>query len=257
MKHGLMIFLLLVLTGITAAQPGGKGREGILEFRTELELDSLQIEQIKTIQQTYRLKILEAKQSEPDNREQIRNIRREQVAKIESVLTAGQVSKWRTLRRSGPGNRNNEGLKQALHQYRSTEIIPVLLKYRSVFEKKLSQSEKEIISDWRARADAFRKAMKQQPLREEHRERAKAFRMQLRAGLDPVVNAHRDELSDILNELKPRRDQWQKDMEAIRLKHGRTKGRPTPYSRDSNQKDEHFMIRFLLLNTETEPEGIR
>jgi hypothetical protein len=214
----------------------------ILSYASELNLSNAQVEQIKVIQKEYQPKI-KALRSE-GNRTEIKKLQEEKLNKLKQVLTTEQLDKWKEIKKSERSLEKNAELKKALEEYHKLNILPVLKEKRKAFENELSNDEKLVIAEQRAKIDAL-KAGKGKWTKEEIKQRRKALKSEIYVALRPIIENHKGSFEKLKEALKTDQIQWKKDLEAIRLQYG-SEGKHKGIK--SAQKDK--AIRFLLMRVE-------
>ncbi|MFM9944416.1 MAG: hypothetical protein ACKVQB_04215 [Bacteroidia bacterium] len=219
-------------------------RESIIDYKTELTLTDLQVEQIKTVQMEYLPKMKEARKAE--NKEILKKLNEERKTRIEQILTPEQQVKWKAIIEKKKAELKNPELKRELKEYKKQNIKPVILEKRKAFENELSSEEKEIIADLRAKREAFLKSAKGEN-REERKQRGKELKLEAQNALKPIIEKHKLALENIATELQPLQTQWKTDMDAIKAKHISDY---KPKGKRKGKNEMQMVIHFLLMDIE-------
>lgn len=240
------ISVLLSLNSMAQEKKVRANKKSIIDYKTELGLTDVQVEQIKTIQKEYLPKMKEARKSE--DRAAIKLLNEERKSKIEQLLTPEQLEKWKVIKDKLKADLQNPELRRELRNYQKQNIRPILLEKRKAFDTELSSEEKLIIADFRAKREAFAKSAK--GLSEEERMmRGKALKKEAREALSPIVEKHKPSLERINNELESSKIKWGEDIDAIKAKYN-SGFKPNDERKAKPNHNIHVALRFLLLNTE-------
>ena len=155
---------------------------------------------------------------------------------------------------------NREGraeLRQQLHEYRATNMLPVLTAERKAFDSQLTADERATLAAIRSRREANRsehrgkrhaaKRTERQRPSEQERAAHRAEREADRAAVRKIAEAHRTELEAIGERLRPQHETWRKEMRAIREQYAKT--HPTARKQAHHRGGKgHAAARFLLLD---------
>lgn len=240
------IFLVINLSSKAQGGKGGRNQKSIIDYKTELGLTDVQVEQIKTIQKEYLPKIKEARKSE--DRAAIKLLNEERKSKIEQLLTPEQFEKWKAIKDKLKADRQNPELRRELRNYQKQNIRPIILEKRKAFDSELSSEEKLIIAELRAKREAFAKSAKGLS-KEERMMRGKALKKEAKEALKPIVEKHKPSLERINKELESSKIKWREDIDAIKAKHI-SSFKPNDERKAKPNHNMHMALRFLLMNTE-------
>lgn len=156
----------------------------------------------------------------------------------------------------------NPEVKAEINEYAQAEILPVIVQERDNFNKYLSDDEKKIISDTRAKIQV-RKAMFKSWYESEDfvpGERAKdpnfdGMREDMRSSMQKVRGIsllHNDEIKEAMDEIHSNNDKWEGDISKIALSFD-NKPESVIVAFHEKMRKDLTPVNFLLLNTE-DPE---
>lgn len=241
---------------------GERGDHGDMMKQRMEHLDSIvdltddQKVKIESINKDYREK-MKANRGSGD-REAMKELRKKQKEEIESVLTEEQKTKLKAAHDAKKAEMKE--MRSELKTYREQKITPTLKAKRLAFDQVLTEDEKATITKLRGEMKAQREEWKAGKTEKgDHKvnhEKRKEAHAKLAAALTPIVEAHKAELAQIDEDLKPLRDTWKADMDAIKAKHKKDCGKCVnksggKHKRAEGEKGEDMKYyRFLLMKTE-------
>lgn len=132
------------------------------------------------------------------------------------------------------GKGEHKEMRKEMKAYKDANILPVIKAQRLKLESELSEAEKNTISKIRTEMEAnkeehkgFRKEMqKNKKSGGEPSETQKAKMEEIRAKkkqametLKPIAKAHKETLKALNEEIAPKKETWETDLQAIRSKH--------------------------------------
>lgn len=99
MKLILTLVVGVFVSHIALAQgnKSGRGREKILEYKTELGLSDAQVEKIRAVNAKYAPQMKEIRKTEPIDKKAIKKLNEARKAEIEQILTPEQIKKWEAI----------------------------------------------------------------------------------------------------------------------------------------------------------------
>ncbi|MFT5724015.1 MAG: hypothetical protein ACI9JN_001132 [Bacteroidia bacterium] len=265
LKITAILFVLGASLALAQGPRGERPHEGMLTKHLE-RLDSIvdltddQKVKIEALNVSHKAKMKEARSSH--DREAMKTLRQTHKAAIEAILTPAQRD---TLKASKAAHRETmKEMKTELKKYKHENVVPTLKTKRTEFDNVLTEDEKATIAALKAEFKAVRKANKSAESPRGQKmdpEARKAMKAQMEAVLAPIVTAHKSELEQVESDLKPLRDTWKADTDAIKKKHVPTcdgddckgrkgKGHKKGKHLKSDQKDAMKYYRFLLMKFE-------
>jgi hypothetical protein len=161
----------------------------------------------------------------------------EQRAKLDSVLNERKKE------------RQNPELKREIRIYTRQNILPVLLQYRKEFEAELTEDEKQIIENVRAKRKLQKAEILEQALNGDNNEtqEAKKLKNEMREQLKPILLNHKVYLESLSEKLASQRTVWESEMDVIKAKYIQD------YKPNSDQifkNKEKNALDFIMMNSE-------
>lgn len=222
---------------------GGQHEMGdIIEKLDEnLDLSDEQVAELETIVADFKAQKEVLREQDFESREEKRAAMKELHENfwtaIKSVLTEAQLAELETLRMERGERGENpcegadkEGLRAALDAYHMENIEPVLLEVRAGFEENISEEDKATLADLRVAFAAFKADM--QALKEAAQEEGadrEAIRAQMKElkermkenfeAMKPLLETYREDIKAAFEGLSDEREQWDADMDAIKLEY--------------------------------------
>jgi len=252
----LLTVMVMMVTGAMAQEAKHKRKHhGIMEHKTEIGLSDSQVTHIKAIHMEYASKMKELKKAENPDKIAVKKLMGEKRSAIEQTLTSEQLEKWKTIKAKDKSAMKNPELRKEMKTYKDKNIKPVLLEKRKTFDSELSADEKTVIADLRAKHQALRGSKVGPNKDDNYKAEMKKRRMELKEEtnktLKPIMDKHAASLEKINADLTVSREQWKKDMEAIKAKHKvDSKSKPSHKAKKGGSKDKSS-IGFILMD----PEG--
>ena len=141
----------------------------------------------------------------------------------------------------------NPEMNKELRQYTRINIVPVMMKYRLEFENELSDDEKAIIADLRQKRQTLIKTEMLGIEDDKSIEKQKAMIAEAKILLKDIIAKHKLSLEKIALTLKPEREKWEADMDAIKARYiANYKPGDSPNFRNKDK----IAIDFILMNGE-------
>ncbi len=265
---------------------GDFGQNRIHHLDSIVDLSDEQKVEIKKLQTEYKAAFKELhEQGQRQDVEKTKELRREHHKKVKAVLTPEQLT---LLENEGEKKKAEmKKMHEELKLYRAENINPVIRNLREDFNTKLSEEEIAKIEETRKGAKEMRKQMKapsgevdsalpgkdhpkhmRRHRGHEDSEDHKALRDYLTSQLQPIIEAHQEELQGIQTDLEPLKKTWKADTENIRKKytpkeagnrdfkksgmHGKRVKHADHQSDRNEQKAEMMKIRFLLMDEKSD-----
>lgn len=236
-KQKILIVLLAFLIAVNAfGQEEHEQRFGIHRFDSILQLTAEQKQEMKSIHAKYRKKHSELQ-------EQKKQLRREEMAAVQRILTPEQRKQMRKMRLERAYDAKVQ--YDEIDAYRKEKIEPLLKSYRSELEKELSEDEKASIQMAREIQAELRKAVYNghSEMDEHNRMAMKEKRDEMKAILRPVVHSHAEFLQNMISELSDEFEQWETDLNEKRGEQKRGFDR-SPYA---DRRRAEKAVVFLLM----------
>jgi len=277
MKLKKILMLVLILGIGQAFAQDKKDRAQMMTDRLDekVQLSEEQKTQIYTINQEYVGKIKELRMSESeDNRDAMHQLHKENKSKVEALLSDSQKTTLEELKQERKESR--KALHGEMKAYRNEHIKPVMLEKRERLEISLTEEEKSTLEEARKEIRAIRKeARGSKDSKVRHEGPRKGVQHGVRHGhmknedvkrvveekVQPIIENHRAELDAIDAELQPLREDWKKDMKAIKEKHsdgdhpkaiphkkGKKKGKKGKNGDRTEMRKSHQEAKFLLMD---------
>ena len=178
----------------------------------------------------------EIRAQEDFNKEDIKALRKSTSERIKVELTDAQLA---TLEAHKAAKKEETKAKrQEIKEHRKSEVKPALKEERARFETFLSQEEKDVIANARLMARAMHQEDKESMDKEERRSK----RMEIKEMLEPIMDAHSEELSEVQNRLKPVLDEHKALKQESRVRKHRHDVAPPAKGHKGK-----FEVRFLLM----------
>lgn len=229
-----IIFAAVFLPLSALAQPqshdGPKWMHGL---DSSIALNAEQKQKMEDIHLVYHEKMVEERKKQHETMKSLREAER---AEMMEVLSPEQQDKLKELRKEK--KKEHRELRQELMQYHRSQVAPVLKTYRQQLEMQLSTEEKQSIEKARTMQSELRKNRKSNPQEELTVEDRKAIQDLLK----PVIENHKDFFSSMHKELQPKQEIWEKDLQAIREKHGHTSSARKAPKHQAKMKAMQFLL---------------
>ncbi len=246
--------LLLVLgASLALAQHRGHHRGGMMKHKMA-QLDSVvsltdaQKQEITEINQAFKTKMKEQRESGQRDHEAMKAMRKEHRQQIEAVLTPDQLTKLEAFKAERKESR--KAMHSEIKEYRKTNMKPALQQKRAEFDNVLTEEEKATIEALRAELKGM-KGNKGEGKRKMDPEKRKALKEKMDVALRPIIEAHKAELEQVHTDLKPLRETWKADIKAIKAKydmdHKQQKGKKMGKKGQGDRRQEMMAYRFLLM----------
>jgi hypothetical protein len=227
-----------------------------------------------------------------EGREAAREIMQDAREQLTDLLTTEQLAQMRNFldaqrqeRREAWEQVDHQALRQELKTYRETEIRPVMLEQRNALEEKLSEADKATLAEIRLtltearaerqerrakaegegrpprraqRGEGPRQARHAHPPRPEGMNRDQALgrwlenHPDIKAQLEALVETYDEDITTLLEALRPQHEQWQADQRAIMERYA-----PEGLERPRRERPERpaeagiplpHKVRFLLMD---------
>jgi len=248
LNAGFLLAALFLTAGAVWAQPqshhrGGNGSpfKAIEELKEELQLTPEQEKAIEELKQETRAAQKEARKVERTRKQSMRQSLK---SELDAILTAEQTALLEAHHEAKKAEA--KAMRDEMRNYHKQNVAPVLLEQRKKLEAKISDADKATL----ARIRSERKASRPQKDGGQ-----KADSRLHKDELSALVQKYDEEINTLMEEIEPKREQWEKDIKAIaeanaperKGKKGTKKGqhRPNP----GFQK-----VRFLLMDPANGPE---
>ncbi|MFM9944419.1 MAG: Spy/CpxP family protein refolding chaperone [Bacteroidia bacterium] len=192
-----------------------------------------------------------AKQKNDTTKKKSLVTRKERMEDFKNSLTPEQKKELDTIMAETKPLPRNPAMNKELRQYARSNIMPVLIKYRSEFEAELSEEEKQTIADLRQKRNALIKAELFGIDDEESMEKQKALIAEAKIVLKEIILKHRVSLEQMAETLKPEREKWEADMDVIKAKY--IEGYKPGQSKNFRSKEKNA-IDFLLMKGDRKPK---
>lgn len=290
MKLKMMMMSVVIFTTMSVfAQKEGRNemaQQRMDKMTEELSLTPEQKTKIEELNNQFKEQIKPLRSDKDANAEAIAKLRKEHKAKIDAVLTADQKQKRESLHEKHKLKR--EEMRNEIEAYKTKNIAPVLKAKRIELESELSDAEKKIIAEQRAKMRGREELTKEtkSELKEakkrgdeldpnnfaELKKQNKAAKNEMKEALQPIAKNHEKTLANIKESLAPNQLVWEKDLAAIKAKYpevghkgdknglhdkgsksGKKEGAKKEDRKASKQERvNHNMIHFLLLDSNQE-----
>lgn len=270
-----LLTLALFIGQMLPAQGPERGRAShearFEKLKVELGLTEVQSEQLKTLQKQHHEERRNLRQSDQElGPEQRKAMRKQHEAELSKILSQEQMEKMKEMRpkreRHGEGG-DMQGHRGKERKEAFKAMKPLIMEQRIAFEEALSESDKLLIADLRARRSALKphlkavrkdmKAVRQQgeapsaeakaemkPLKEEKRAIGEATM--------EIASRYQSELEAVHAALKPemeklRSEKEERKGEACEEKCER-KGKKGKHAGRQGHRQEHQAVRFILMD---------
>lgn len=240
-----IIFTIVVLMAFSPSFSQNKKKsKNILDYSTELNLTSEQIEQIKKIQSENIEKNNELKLKQRKIKDEIKENNSNLREKVKEILTPEQLNKAKSIMVDTNKIKQNgkKAYRKQLIEYTEKNIKPAISEKRKEFDKNLSEEEKKIIAEFVAKHNALKDANKEIIDKKLIIERRKALHKETTEALKPIIANHKTELEKIFDDLKPQIEKWQNDIDRMMMENGIKNEEKKPFK--MNKKN--LLLRFLL-----------
>ena len=142
-----------------------------------------------------------------------------------SMMTGLILMAGTGLKAQPHGMGNGNGNRQALKTYMEQNIKPELLKQKKIWMEALTKEETEELLKLKEQRDAIRESMKGQQTNMADREQMREAHFSAFKGqLDIITDAHPDLKAQYTKEMTKMKEQWVKDIEAMRPANNRGMG---------------------------------
>ncbi len=208
LNASLLLLALFLSVGTVWAQPqsyhrGGNGTSfrAIEELKEELQLTPEQEKAIEELKKETRNAQKEARNAE---RARKRSMHQSLKSELDAILTPAQTQ---ILEAHHEAQRAKaKAMRDEMRGYHEQNVAPVLLEQRKKLELKISDEDKATLTKIRAERKASRpqKNGGQKGDSRPHKDE-----------LSALVQKYDEEINILMEEIKPKREQWEKDMKAI------------------------------------------
>lgn len=255
MKAIKVTIVLLLFCQAALAQkisPEQRIEKKVASLDEKVSLTDTQKEQVKAIFSVTASQMQSLRKAEgEENKDAIRELRKDEREKVKAVLTPEQVSKLQVIKKEE--RELHKANRDKIKEYHKTNVKPVLEAKRKAFDAKLTASEKAIIAEAKAKMPEHEKGKGQQNQETANNEDNQATRQEIKMLIQPIVNTHKAELEQIFNDVKPVLDAEKEFIKANKSEQDPKKGMES--KRKQGKKDgqngdgsERFMYRFLLMD---------
>jgi len=142
-----------------------------------------------------------------------------------SMMTGLLLMAGTGLKAQPRGMGNGNGNRQALKTYMEQNIKPELLKQKKIWMEALTKEETEELLKLKDQRDAIRESMKgQQSNMADREQRREAHFSAFKGELDKITDAHPNLKKQYIKEMAKKKEQWAKDIEAMRPANNRGMG---------------------------------
>ena len=246
------IVLLLFCQAVLAQKISQEQRieKKLTSLDEKVTLTATQKEEVQAIFTNTATQIQSLRKAGDENKDAMLELRREEREKVKAVLTPEQVTKLKELKKAE--REQHKVSRDNIREYHKTNVKPVLEAKRKAFDAALSASEKEIITQAKAKMPEHKKGEDHLKLEKGNKQDYKTARQEMKVLLQPVVDAHKAELEQIFNEVKPILDAEKEFIKENRPEHEPKKGiqiehRKGKFDGQKGDSNERFMYRFLLM----------
>lgn len=248
LNASLLLLALFLSAGAAWAQPHGHHRGGngnpfkaIEELKEELQLTPEQEKAIEELKKETR-----SAQKEARNAERARKQSKHQALKseLDAILTAEQTALLEAHHEAKKAEA--KAMRGAMREYQKQNVAPVLLEQRKKLETKISDEDKATL----ARIRSERKTPRGQK-----GDGQKAGDRPHKDELSALVQKYDGEISKLMEEIEPKREQWEKDMKAIAEENGPEHKGKKGMKNGAHRSHPGFQkARFLLMDPAKGPE---
>jgi len=252
-KFLFVLFATITFIAPAFAQDGdrdhrGHRGHGMKHLIENLDLTDAQEKQMQEIRQTYRTKFEALREQDGDRstkREQMHQLREEQKAAFEKILTAEQIATIeakkaeRDTQKEAFRNKiksvDKEAMRSEMKAYKNENIKPVLLEQRKKLESSISAADKAQIETLRTALKAAKKEMKVKKgdHHKKHERPTEAQRKAWKAMKDKyrpqheqakaLVDKYDTQITALFADIQAERTQWEEDMKGIKDRKNRKK----------------------------------
>ena len=292
MKIRIALFAALLFFAASNVQAQHHGRhhgprllDAIDEMSEDLQLSNQQLSQLETLKEGMEAEMQTLHEQDFNDhaakREAYHNMMTSYKEKVNKILTDEQEAILKEKRKERMHKRHEqmknvdkEGMKEALRAHHEQEVLPVLLAKRAEFDQELSADDRAKIAELRAKfeikkaehkakRDEMRKKMKEDGEKHprhhrEHKGHGPKTDDPDHQALKALLDKYDTELTNIMESLAPKHEQWKKERDAILQEF---MPEDTPAKREGRHlgKFGHRAMKkghFLLLNPNTTPSTI-
>jgi Spy/CpxP family protein refolding chaperone len=246
---------------------GHQGKDRVEMMKQHVDLTDQQIQEIEKIQEKAHTDLKVLHENEEMEREEKRTAARaiKEASKkaIDEVLTEEQRAELKKVHQQRRQQHKEmrekvdmKGFHQAMKDYRTQKMDPVLREQRAKLETKLASDEKATINKWRP---VF-KAKQQQGLEKMKGQKGKGPRAkggerghgepsaemkQAKEELRPIAEKYKEDIEQLMDEIADERAQWKNDHKAIHdsyFKEVKEEMAPHGKGHKHHQKGLHFLL---------------
>lgn len=140
-----------------------------------------------------------------------------------------------------PGG-NGNGPRQEMRKYMMNNIKPELMKQKKVWMDALSKEETADLLKMKEEQEAIRTSMKGKVTPENRDQMRKAHFSAFKPRLDKIVDAHPDLKKQYVEQMTQKKEQWTKDLMAMRGKSGKPNNGAGPVNMMDRMTDPAFIL---------------
>ncbi|WP_282777380.1 Spy/CpxP family protein refolding chaperone [Phaeodactylibacter xiamenensis] len=248
LNAGFLLAALFLTAGAVWAQPqshhrGGNGSpfKAIEELKEELQLTPEQEKAIEELKKETRNAQKEARNAERTRKQSMHQALK---SELDAILTPAQTQILEAHHEAKKAEA--KAMRDEMREYHEQNVAPVLLEQRKKLELKISDEDKATLARIRT---------ERQGSRPHKADGHKAASRPNGDELSALVQKYDEEISMLMEEIKPKREQWEKDMKTMseanrperKGKQGMKKGAHRP-------KPDFQKVRFLLMDPAKGPE---
>ena len=282
----LVVIMILSVQQIWA-QRSSAGK--IDHLKTELDLSDDQASQLEKIFESKQEEMMKLRSVDDNSRDEKRQSFHQSMEKeIENVLNEDQLLKFQEIKKQHRGGHGMRGKHMGHHEkfkdgkgaelhnqiktYKEKNIKPVMLEQRAKLESKISETDKQVIAEFRIEFEKMKterqarfeemKKMRESEDAEDfkriHKERKAFDDNDKREIMKSLVEKYRDDIEPLFAEVADQQEKWKKDIKAIvkntldleedEMQHGMKRMKRFHGERSETMK----MSRFLLLDPNEE-----
>ncbi len=177
----------------------------------------------------------------------LQKLRQRRFEEFKNSLTQEQKQALDSILTKNTTEPPNPEMKKELRQYARMNIVPVMMKYRLEFENELNEDEKALIADLRQKRKTLIKAEILGIEDDESIEKQKVMIAEAKVLLKDIIVKHKSSLEKMALSLKPEREKWEADMDAIKAKYIASY---KPGENPNFRNKEKIVVEFILMNGE-------
>jgi Spy/CpxP family protein refolding chaperone len=248
LNASLLLLALFLSAGAVWAQSHGHHRGGngnpfkaIEELEEELQLTPEQEKAIEELKQETRSAYKEARKAEHTRKQSMHQSLK---SELDAILTAEQTALLEAHHEAKKAEA--KAMREEMRDYHKQNVAPVLLEQRKKLEAKISDEDKAALVKIRAERKASR------PQKDGGQ---KADSRPHKDELSALVQKYDEEINTLMEEIKPKREQWEKDMKTIAEANAPERTGKKGMRKGKQRSNPGFQkARFLLMDPVKGPE---